>query len=103
MKAGDIKRLTSDHRAFNRRNGLPDWGVQEVLAVLEPGERACDHGFHEPVYGYLCDGVQRLLMGNSFRSRDGETVFIPKMKVARGITPSQSGTAAMAPIERAAS
>lgn len=64
MRRGDIVPVSDEQNAFNRRNGLPRYRAQEVLAVLKPGERACDHGIHEAVYGYLNDGVDRVVMNN---------------------------------------
>ena len=69
LKVGDVIAPTEEHMAFNRRNGLPKYRAQEVLAILQPGERACDHGFREPVYGYLNDGEQRILVNNQVGSR----------------------------------
>jgi hypothetical protein len=64
MKVGDIIPVPEEVNAFNKRNGLPRYRAQEVLAVLKPGERACDHGFHGPVFGYLNDGEDRILLNN---------------------------------------
>jgi hypothetical protein len=75
LKRGDVITVPDEQNAFNRRNGLPRYKAQEVLAVLEPGERACDHGIREPVYGYLNDGEQRVVVNNQVGSRINRDMF----------------------------
>src|SRR5690349_17471816 len=69
MKRGDIIKPTAEHMAFNKRNGLPKYRAQEVLAVLKPGEIPADYGFHGPNYGYLNYGEYRLVVNNQVQSQ----------------------------------
>jgi hypothetical protein len=78
LKRGDIIPVTDEHNAFNKRNGLPRYRVQEVLAVLKPGERACDHGIHGRCYGYLNAGEERIVVNNQVASGlNRDTIFLP--------------------------
>lgn len=69
LKVGDVIKPTEEHNAFNKRNGLPKFRAQEVLAILEPGEIPADHGLRGRAYGYLNYGERRIVVNNSVGSR----------------------------------
>ena len=77
IKVGDHVAPSAEYNAFNKRNGLPRFKAQEVLAVLKPGEVGADYGFPGPNYGYLNYSESRLLLNGGVRSRNGDFIFWP--------------------------